>query len=127
MSDTKRAGNARDGARIGDKAPFRNNWRGYRAKEAIRRVKRSPEVVPDWPDEKTTKRENNRIRRAADRVAVRRGIDEAAAERGSDEAEQTEERTPGNGGPAGPRLRSGNAPIHGRGTGGGTEPTTPAQ
>ena len=66
MSDTKRAGGA------------------------LRRIR--DRVVSDWYSITATKRENNRRRRAADRVAVREAVSEAEAERSIETAEAADGR-----------------------------------
>ena len=91
MSDTKRAGGTRDGATWGPE-PDVNFWRGSRWKPALKRPRRSDRVVPDFIDIAGTKRENNRLRRAADRVAVREAISEAEAERSIETADPAEGR-----------------------------------
>ena len=73
MNDTKRAGGARDGA-----------W------PPLRRIR--DRVVSDWYSTAATKRENNRRRRAADRVAVREAVSEEEAERSIETAEAADGR-----------------------------------
>ena len=88
MSDTKRAGGARDGRWPPD-PEFPSNWlRGSGFKLPLKRIR--DRVVSGWF--RGTKRENNRLRRAADRVAVREAISEAEAERSIETAEPAEGR-----------------------------------
>ena len=88
MSDTKRAGGARDGRWPPDREFPSNWWRGSGFKLPLKRIR--DRVVSDWF--RGTKRENNRMRRAADRVAVREAISEAEAERSIETAEAADGR-----------------------------------
>ena len=73
MARTIRDGNTRDGAKgmLGNKPipwPCHFN-RGYRYKRAF--VRHGDVLTSDWADCWTSQRENNRVRRAADREATR--------------------------------------------------------
>ena len=86
MSDTKRFGGVRDGARVWETDT--NWWRGDRFKPALRRIR--DRVVFDDVSAMGTKRENNRRRRAADRVVLREAVSEAEAERSIEMVEPAE-------------------------------------
>ena len=91
MSDTKRAGGARDGRWSPDPDfPSINWWRGSRFKLPLRRIR--DRVVSDWFSIVGTKRENNRRRRVADRVTLREAVSEAEAERSIETAEPADGR-----------------------------------
>ena len=115
MSGTKRQGNARDGSKVpATPARFGNNWRGYRLKPALRHKRRSDTVAPDRGDEASTKRENNRLRRAADRIAIADGIEESRGPTEEAEKSWLPDRGSGNGtlreeaGRAGPQRENEN-------------------
>ena len=89
MSDTKRAGGTRDGVKCGGETS--GNlwvWAGSRFKRPLKRI--GDRVVSDWF--RGTKRENNRMRRAADRVTLREAVSEAEAERSIETAEPADGR-----------------------------------
>ena len=76
MARTRRSGGARDGRRyVEGRGVSNSNVRGYRRKIALRRT--GDRVTRDWSDTWASRRENNRVRRAADRVVVREGLQDA--------------------------------------------------
>ena len=94
MSDTKRSGGARDGRWPPDPEFPSNWWRGSRWKRALQRKHRSDRALWHslWELVAWTKRENNRVRRAAGRVALREAVSEAEAERSIETAEAADGR-----------------------------------
>lgn len=77
MARTIRHGGYRDGE-IGNSSGSPRTRKG-RTKTALRRRGRGDRVTTDYDDGFATRRQNSRMRRAADREAVRNGIADADA------------------------------------------------
>ena len=76
MSDTRRHGGARDGRKnwCRDAAAWMSRERGERFKRALRRGHRGDVVRRGWNGDTATRRDNNRRRRAADKVTIRGAV-----------------------------------------------------
>ena len=76
MSDTRRYGGAQDGRKncCRAAAPWMSRERGGRFERALRRSHRGDVVRRGWNGDTATRRDNNRRRRAADKVTIRGAV-----------------------------------------------------